>query len=173
MKLSKIVDISQIIGVIAVIFSLFFIGIEIRQNTIATKAAVRQSVATNDIAYLNTSLNSEIIASAIGKLADGLEINTVEREQLIWQQYVNFMIFETVYYNYQEGYVESELWHRYRTIITGLLTNNIYAQNCWLKHGNTYTSSFKREIQQIMAKSNIKIDETKFESIKSEVNPEK
>ena len=173
MKLSKIVDISQIIGVIAVVLSLIFIGVQIRQNTNATKAAVRQSVATNDISFLNTSLNSDIIARAKGKIVDGLEINSIEREQLIWQQFVNFMVFETVFYNYQEGYIENELWNRYQTIIHGLLANNRYAQNSWLRYKNAYTSSFRKEIQKIITKSNIKIDPTKFESINSEVNIDK
>ena len=170
MNLSNIVDISQIIGVIAVVLSLIFIGIQIKQNTNATKAAVRQSVASNDITYLNTSLNSDIIANANAKIADGKDITTAEREQLIWQQFVNFMIFETVYYHFNEGYVEKELWERYKTIITGLLSNNIYAQNAWIRYKNVYTNSFYKEIQRILAKSNIKIDATKFESVKSDVN---
>lgn len=173
MKLSRIVDISQIIGVIAVILSLIFIGIQIKQNTNATRAAVRQSVASNDIAYLNTSLNSEILANANAKLADGEELTTAEREQLIWQQFVNFMIFETIHYHYQEGYVDKELWDRYQIIITGLLSNNIYAQKSWLKYKNAYTLSFITEIQRIVKNSNILTDPPKFESIKSDVNLER
>jgi len=170
MKLSKIVDISQIIGVIAVVLSLIFIGIQIKQNTNATKAAVRQSVATNDIAYLSTSLNSEIIANANAKIADGEDLTTTEREQLIWQQYVNFMAFETVHYHYNEGYVEKELWERYQIIITHLLRNNIYTQNAWVEYKNVYTLSFRSEIQRIIKDSDILIDPSKFESIKSEIN---
>ena len=82
MKISKLVDISQIIGVITIILSLIFIGIQIKQNTNATRAAVRQSVATNDIAFLNTSLNSDIIANANGKIADGIQINSTEENNL-------------------------------------------------------------------------------------------
>ena len=169
MNLSKIVDIAQIIGVVAVVLSLIFIGIQIQQNTSATRAAVRQAVATNDIAYLNTTLNSEIIANANAKIADGKELNTVEREQLVWQQFVNFMIFETVHYNYQEGYIQKELWDRYETIMTRLLSNNIYARTAWHKYENAFTLSFIAEIQRIMKSSNITLDATKFESINSDI----
>jgi uncharacterized membrane protein YkgB len=91
MKLKKLVDLSQVIGVILVIISLIFLGVEINQNTLATKASIRQSVAANDIAFLITSPDPEVIAEANAKIAEGSRIDIKEREQLIWQQYINLI----------------------------------------------------------------------------------
>ena len=96
---------------------------------------------------------------------EGIQINSAEREQLIWQQFVNFMVFETVFYNYQEGFVEEELWLKYKNIITGLLKENKYAQNSWYKYNQAFTSSFRTKVLEIIANSNILIDPSKFESI--------
>ena len=103
MKLAKLAELSEIIGGAAVIASLIFIGLQINQNTKATRASIRQSIASNDIIYLSTFLNSEIIAEARAKQINNIELTTTESEQLIWQQYVNFMVFETTFYNYQKG----------------------------------------------------------------------
>ena len=77
MNLKNLVDLAQIIGVILVIVSLVFIGIEINQNTVATKASIRQSVAANDMTWLITSLDPEVIAEANAKGKGTIDLATV------------------------------------------------------------------------------------------------
>ena len=73
-----------------------------------------------------------------------------EKEQLIWQQYVNFITFETHYYNFQIGYLDNSLWERYRHIITELLKGNPYAQAAYKRYSNTFTEEFKSEINEML-----------------------
>ncbi len=152
MNFSKIVDISQVIGVVAIIASLVFIGIEINHNTKTTRASIRQSIATNDITYLSTYLNSGIIAEALAKQIDSLELNTKEFEQMVMQQYVNFIVFETAFYNYQSGFVDEGLWNRYRIIISVLLQDEPfkpYAIEALKRFEHTFTEAFRNEVKSI------------------------
>jgi hypothetical protein len=150
MKLKKLVDLSQVIGSIAIVGTLIFIGIQINQNTNATKASIRQSIATNDITYLSTFLNSEIIAEASAKHINNVELTAKEFEQMVWQQYVNFIVFETAYYNYREGFLEIELWDRYRFIIAGHMYSDPYAKKAWERFNGTFTASFQEEVKSII-----------------------
>lgn len=158
MKLSKLADLSQIIGAVAVIGTLIFIGVQINQNTKATKASIRQSIATNDITFLSRFLNSAIIAEARAKQLNHITLSITESEQLVQLQYVNFMVFEMAYYNYQQGFLDTELWERYRFIIAGNLTYNTYAEMAWKRHIRTFTTSFQKEVSDIL-QSNVIVNE--------------
>jgi len=150
MKLNKISELSQIFSSIAVIGTLIFIGIQIGQNTKATRASIRQSLASNDITYLMSGLNSEIIAEAIDNRQNGIDLSTKEIDQMIQQQYVNFMVFENAFYNYQEGFLNPELWNRYCVIIASLMHDSPYAIKSWNMNRMSFTESFRIEVKRIM-----------------------
>ncbi len=159
MRLQKLVDISQVLGMIAVVMSLIFIGVEINQNTKATRASIRQSIATNDITYLTSMMNSAVIAEANGKILDSIPLTSSETEQLIWQQYINFLIFETAYYNYVNGFVDPELWNRYQVIIVELLTNSPAGQAAYFRFKKTFTTTFDEELDRIISEHEIVLTE--------------
>jgi len=158
MKLKKLSELSQIVSSIAIIGSLIFIGIEVNQNTKATRASIRQSLATNDITYLSTFLNSVIIAEANAKQLNNIELTTTEFEQMVSQQYVNFMVFENAHYNYQQGFLEAELWDRYRNIIAGNMLADPHAREAWKRNQITFTKSFQNEVKHILTNVDIMND---------------
>ena len=48
-KLSIFSEISQVISAFAFVISLIYLGVQVNQNTKATQAAMRQSIADNDV----------------------------------------------------------------------------------------------------------------------------
>ena len=142
---------AQIISAISVIFSLIYIGVQVRQNTLATQAAMRQSIADNDITYLLSKLDNATIAEAISKLKSNDSLSIKETEQLIAQQQVNFRVFENAYYQYQNELLEEEVWFRYKIIIHRLLTENNAAKEQWARNEITYTMSFQKVVKNILS----------------------
>ena len=142
---------AQIISAISVIFSLIYIGVQVRQNTLATQAAMRQSIADNDITYLLSKLDNATIAEAISKLKSNDSLSIKETEQLIAQQQVNFRVFENAYYQYQNELLEEEVWFRYKIIIHRLLTENNAAKEQWVRNEITYTMSFQKVVKNILS----------------------
>ena len=143
-------EVAQIISAIAVVISLIYVGVQVRQNTLTTQAAMRQNIADNDITYLMSYLDNSIIAEASAKTFAKDSLTLLESEQLIWQQQVNFRLFENAHYQYENGLLEGEVWQRYRIIIHRLLTHAEAAIEQWERNSYTYTSSFKAEIQNII-----------------------
>ena len=90
-KLSTFSELSQIISALAVVVSLIYVGAQVNQNTKATQAAMRQSIANNDITYLMTTLDNGILAVAEHKDKNDIELSELEMTQLVSRQYVNFM----------------------------------------------------------------------------------
>ena len=125
-------------------------GVQVRQNTKVTQASMRQSIANNDITFLMTFLNNQIIAEATYKTKNKLDLTGIEWEQLVAQQQVNFRVFENAYYQYSNGLLEQEVWSRYQIIIKRLLLKNDAAIEQWKINKITFTNSFQEEINDII-----------------------
>lgn len=155
-RVSYYSELAQIISAVAVVISLIYVGIQIRQNTLATKAAMRQSISDNDVTYLLSFLDNSIVAEANAKLTAGDTLSIKEKEQLIAQQHVNFRVFENAHYQNKNGLLENEVWQRYKIIIHLLLSHNETAMEHWQGNSFTYTSSFQNTIQEIMSDETLK-----------------
>ena len=51
LKLTQFSELAQFISAFALVVSLIYVGVLIKQNTKATQASMRQSIANNDITY--------------------------------------------------------------------------------------------------------------------------
>lgn len=151
-KLSTISELAQIISAVAVVVSLIYVGVQVNQNTKATQAAMRQSIADNDITYLMSSLDNGILAVASYKYDRNIELSELELSQLIARQHVNFRVFENAFYQYEQELLEPETWTRYKLIIKDLLRSDTPAEMMWKQFGDTFTRSFQKEISLLLKK---------------------
>ncbi|MDP5071754.1 MAG: hypothetical protein NWQ45_12735 [Congregibacter sp.] len=97
----------EIFGVVVVVASLVFVGIEIRQNTSAARGQTRQELA---------ALNQEwlILLSADAEFSElfsrawmrGEEIAPEEEARAEMMMVLNFRRLENVFFQYQEGLVD-------------------------------------------------------------------
>ena len=149
-RISYYSELAQIISAMAVVISLIYVGLQIRQNTLTTQAAMRQSVADNDITFLMSFIDNSIIAEATSKIASGDSLTIKEKEQLIAQQQVNFRVFENAHYQYVNNLLEFEVWERYETIILRLLRTNEAAIEQWKRNSHTYTKAFQLAIEALI-----------------------
>lgn len=139
----------ELISSIAILISLLFLGIETRQGNLLAKATVRQTINDNDIEFLETYLDASTLPIANHKLATGEELSAYEIQQIIWQQHINFRIFDNGYYQFQNGLLDKEEWLKYKSIITTLLQTNPYVTTMWNQYGDNFSHSFQMQIAAI------------------------
>jgi len=157
-NLSTFSKVSEIISALAVVISLIYVGVQVNQNTKATQAAIRQSIADNDIDYLKTYLDNSIVAVASYKYDSEIGLSTLEMNQLVSQQHVAFRLFENAFYQFEQELLEPETWARYRVIINDLLTNSTPAKKMWINKNKQFTQSFQEEIFQLLKDNNLAIE---------------
>ena len=153
-KLSTFSDVSQIISALAVVISLIYVGAQVNQNTKATQSAMRQSIADNDVTYLMSSLDNTILAIALYKDENNMELSGLEWSQLVSQQHVNFRVFENVFFQFEHELLEPETWERSRFIIKYMLENNEHSRKMWMRLDKLFTDSFQSEVKQILNEGN-------------------
>ena len=142
-------DLSQIVSAAAVVASLIYVGFEIRQNTEASRAATRQSIAETDFEYVGATLDPAMLVAAEAKAEGGVELTPTERFILRERQHLNFRIFENAHYQYRAGLLDEETWLRYRWIIARQLRLNEAAIAMWERFGPSFDESFKAEVAVI------------------------
>jgi hypothetical protein len=153
-KLSTFSDVSQIISALAVVISLIYVGAQVNQNTKVTQSAMRQSLADNDITYLMSSLDNNILAIASYKYDNNLELSDLEMSQLVYMQHVNFRVFENAFFQFEHELLEPETWERSRFIIKYLLESYEPTKKMWMRFDKLFTDSFQNEVKQILNEVN-------------------
>ena len=122
-------DIAELVGITAIVASLVFVGLELRQShQIAIAAEYQERVATVIDIY-NTQIQSEIALSVVGqplyeivrsadfpdKYSHLYESYTVEQlGYLSTNSLISLTNFDNLYYQYESGFISEESWQAFR-----------------------------------------------------------
>lgn len=127
MKSNKLHDWIEAVGIFAVVASLVFIGLEMRQaHEISLSQAYQSRVAS--VVEWNTAFASNPAAlSARRKALDGAldEITTEELEAFRSTMLGLFHLFDNAHFQYQEGFVSEGFWDMTRASLKLQMMNPI------------------------------------------------
>ena len=115
MNIESIANYADVIGGVAVIVSLIYVGIQIRRNTKSSQSQANQSAHES---LANASLEIAIDADLSSLARKGM----VAFEKLTEEEHFRFMMlmmtvfrrFENIFYQYEKGFLEEELWDGYK-----------------------------------------------------------
>jgi len=156
MSIQDLGALGELIGAIASVVLLIYIAVQIRQNskmlehnTRATETSTRQAFASQDQAYLCSSLDGVVLAVAVAKLENDDDLSALEVSQLIARQHVNFWVFESAYSQYSRGVLTESEWERYRKIIAFLMERDRPAQQMWMGLKEVFSTDFVAEVDRL------------------------
>lgn len=107
----------ELVGVIGVVGSLVFVGLEVRQNTAAVKGATYQAIADSSLEHVRWYANNEKLLQFTVKIGNGAMPDdfTPEENLLIIANYVmTVRRIENIYVQVREGLVDEEAVLRFR-----------------------------------------------------------
>ena len=118
MSLETIYYIGQTVAVVAILVSLVFVGVQIRQSTRATRAASHHAI-TDSFNVINSIIGTNPVSARIWRL--GLEslanLNEDEQMSFAYLCLAYMRIFETLYYQKHIGMMEAQLFEAERRSI--------------------------------------------------------
>ncbi len=144
-------SIAEIAGGIAIVFSLIYVGYELRENTRAVEAQTRQAFSAQDMTFFETALDQTVVATAIAKQEAGEELTHLEQSQLETREHLNFRIFEHAFYQSRKGTLEEVEWDRYAGIIRNKCIDQP-ALSMWSKYKETFQPDFRQLVDDAIAK---------------------
>ncbi|MGD9982093.1 MAG: hypothetical protein AB7H66_08345 [Hyphomonadaceae bacterium] len=123
MTLQDLADLSQIIGAVAVIASLIFVGVQLQQNTKAVRAQMSQAHANGYQQIIaGIAENGEFARIWRVGLADYESLNPDERARFLAFTSTLFRFYESSQVQMLGGTLDAEHWHTIEQQMTDLAT---------------------------------------------------
>lgn len=147
LRLGDWAHIAEIIGAIAVVVSLIFVGLQISQNTAATRASASQAVhsAFADW-YQSVQSDPALLSLSTRGMQDYDALSPTEKSQFI----ALFMSFsldtQDAFYKWRDGSLDPELWRTWE-----LVSMNLYStpggKAFWQERSYLFAQSYRDFIQ--------------------------
>jgi hypothetical protein len=164
MTLEDLANLAEIIGVIAVIASLLFVGIQIRQSARATKASAAFD-ATNSVANLSEQLWANYSDE---RMVEGLETYDptknwedfslgVQTRMIIFNRAL-FQKYEGAYYLHRYGGLDEDLWEAWQAWAASMIKLPFHA-TWWEqdKQDGLFSKAFIKAIEAARDKTGVHV----------------
>lgn len=144
MTLEQLGILSQLVGTLGVIASLIFVGVQIRQNTRATRAQVQENMTSGYIAVAEMlTANARVFVQGIAATTEAFAALSNE-EKLIYfgQVFAFFKHFENMHSQRERGFIDAESWGAWSEHIL-MYFNQPGVQLWWSLRRGTFSPSFR------------------------------
>ena len=120
--LSEWASIAEIIGAVAVVLSLIYVGIQVRENTSEIRASNRQALINRSMQAVGNAAGNSELALALSKPAEGVPLSPAELAQ--YQYFVRGMLYDVQegFLLHQEGRLDDEYWRTRAAIVLAYLS---------------------------------------------------
>ncbi len=171
-------DLAEIIGFVAIVGSLIFVGLQLRQSQEIAIASQYQERASTAVEYYSSQMQNERattdraeeIAAAVssGKASPALQslIENRSPESVgIWfyRHRVFFVMLDNFHFQYRSGFMAEESWDAFRRQLRDELSNDATAAY-YRDYGSNFRESFEELCDQILQEIASERDQLSSES---------
>lgn len=149
-QLESLANLGEIIGAIAVVVSLIYLAVQVRQNTRAQQTE-NFSRALDRVAAMQATLSQDSGISVILSkgVLDASELTPKERTQFAWAMYELFGAFEFMFLASKTNAIPEEVWQRWSLAVAWWLTFP-GVQNWWKVRPVPFTDSFTSYVASLL-----------------------
>ncbi|RLD25933.1 MAG: hypothetical protein DRI75_12610 [Bacteroidetes bacterium] len=149
-KLKNIALFAEILGGIAILISLIFVGIQFKENAKATKSAnASATVAALANWYVEMGNNSESSELFYNFMADPDALTSQERFQAVMNSHGLFIIFQNSFYLVKEGTLDSEMQNSLTSAMLGAVGQPGF-KFFWEQRKSFYFKDFRLYIEDLI-----------------------
>ncbi len=143
----------EFFGAVAVVATLIFVGIQVRQSTAASRLSGSQAAMHSWITVSLATVNSEPLRRAhyTGLYPELKAAVSDDDDYAIMTAFLNAGIkaVESNYLQWRAGNLSDELWHGYRATLTMSFTLNRYFNQFWDFSRLNYSPEFRAVVDEI------------------------
>lgn len=166
-RIQKISIITEIVGTVAIVISLIFVGIQFTENTKATKSATAAStVATISSWYSDMGNNQQSSSLFYNFMATPDSLASEERFQVIIILHGLFLTFQNSYYLSLEGTLDTRIAESITKAVVGV-KNQPGFRLFWKLRRELFFPEFQKHIDEIVD-TDIEISEGMYKSVEGQ-----
>ena len=163
-KLKKISIITEIVGAVAIVISLIFVGIQFIENTKATKSEIAASTVATISSWYTEMGNSQQSSSLFWNyMATPDSLTSEERFQVIISLHGLFLAFQNSYYLSQQGTLDSHIQESITKAAVGVKDQPGF-RLFWKLRRELFFPEFQKHIDNIVD-TDIGISEGMYKSV--------
>jgi hypothetical protein len=142
--------IAELIGIAAIVASLLFVGLQMKQSQDIALSAAYQARADTSIAIRNMPFESETLLSSLTKAYDGrsAELTPEEHTALQFYFWTEMVYLENMHFQYINGFLTNEQWQANVGDLKTLLSMEI-PRATW-SQGMNVRDSFKVVVDNVI-----------------------
>jgi len=128
MDSSKLNNWMQVIGIFALVASLIFVGLQMKQTHEIALSQAYQARASSVVETLMVMASNEHAMSAFSKGFAGQDDNVTDTEQSagFWSLYALVGLYENAYYQYEFGFLPENHWRAHRESLKTMMKINSF-----------------------------------------------
>jgi hypothetical protein len=137
--------IAEIVGTLAVVASLLFVGISLNRNNAVLKATNDNFLYQLQDGRIADTLKDPELASILVKQSNKEELSDVEIQRLIKHQIRKRNLWELAFDRHNEGMLSSEKWDGWNRMFAAGISEN-FPQEWWSEVRQRYGENFARHV---------------------------
>lgn len=152
MSLNDLANIGQVIGALAVVISLIYVALQIRQNTNAVRAATAQSVHEHYANWYNSFAGDETLPEiAIKGLKDYASLSEIEKARFV-ALFMAFLSYgQNAFLKWRQGLLEPSLWIGWEQVLMNLI-GAPGGKGLWKERAYLFGEEFRRHVEDDLMK---------------------
>ncbi len=146
----------ELIGGIAIIASLIYVGRQVKENTTATRSAAAQACADTTNGYVGLINSSPNLSDILHRGATGLD-NLQGGEVIQFGAFHDqmFICSESLYYQWNDGVLDDHLWNVYRHAMVDILMQK-GSQDWWENRRHWFGTQFAAAVDELCSEVSAK-----------------
>ena len=144
MTLEQASYLSQVVGALAVLASLIFVGMQIRQNTHSQQIVAVSSLAAAIAAINVPAMQSPALGEALAKATR--DWGAATREQRVLAHFFLFSYFklcENAWYQHSRGALDATQWAGWETMLRAFYHSSGVQSGWWPRRRRAYSPEFQ------------------------------
>jgi hypothetical protein len=165
MKSASWKDIAELVGIAAIVASLIFVGLQMKQSqdiAIAQQYQDRSAAALEwYVARMQSDSAMELAAQRLDadnpheKSTMGIQISTRNLDpRMLAQAYLehraNMTLFDSYHFQYEQGFMPEDAWQAFRTRLRIMLSNELNAE-MYRQQSDQYRPSFQAICNELLS----------------------
>jgi hypothetical protein len=147
MNWTAITAFAEVVGAAAVVISLVYLAMQIRQNTRAVRGAMYDSMVCTNIEFLHALAVDGALAAKFERAVD--EWGTLAPDDQRQANFVFFQMFrlwENAYYQSRQGTLEPWLWQSWRHLMLSYF-GRAGVQNWWHSRRKVFSADYREFLE--------------------------
>ncbi len=149
-NLESLAQLGEVIGAAAVVASLLYLAVQVRQGTRAQRtenyARALERVSAMQSVLSQDSEISRIFARGV---QDTSKLTPLDKIRFTWSLYEAFDAFEFMFHTYETDQMPDEVWHRWSLTVAWWLSFP-GVQSWWHNRPVQFTASFTKFVEDVL-----------------------